>query len=367
MLVGLALAVTANAQPPATPSTDAAKVSLLVTVRDKHGKIVGNLSPNDFVVEENGRPQVIRDFGRAGELPLTLGFVVDTALTERQFLEQRNSATGKFIDQLLREDKDKAFLIQFNREVELLQDLTPSRQALTTAFGSLEKPSLNRPADSSRSGGDDYPGGRGGYPGRRAGGAVLYDAIYLSGTELMQKQAGRKVIIVFSDGVDRGSKVTLARAIEAAQRADTIVYTILVPSPQEGSQSPSRHDRGGLGGPIGPRGPLGYPFPRSPEPYPQPPRQNRGEGKDTLQRVSKPTGGRVFELSKKQTLEQIYQQIQEELRNQYNLGYTSDGLGAASEYRKIDVNTKKNDLLVQARDGYYPARQPDSKKETKQN
>ncbi len=350
MLVGLVLAVMANAQPPATPSTDAAKVSLLVTVRDKHGKIVGNLSPNDFTVEENGRPQVIRDFGRAGELPLTLGFVVDTALTERQFLEQRNSATGKFIDQLLREDKDKAFLIQFNREVELLQDLTPSRQALTTAFGSLEKPSLNRPADSTRS-----------------GGAVLYDAIYLSGTELMQKQAGRKVIIVFSDGVDRGSKVTLARAIEAAQRADTIVYTILVPNPQEGGQNPYRHDRGGLGGPLGPHGPLGYPFPRSPESYPQPPHQGRGEGKDTLQRVSKPTGGRVFEFSKKQTLEQIYQQIQEELRNQYNLGYTSDGLWATSEYRKIDVNTKKNDLLVQARDGYYPARQPDSKKETKQN
>jgi VWFA-related protein len=366
--LALALALAANAQQPAAPSTDVNKRNLLVTVRDKHGKIFSNLSQDDFILEENGHPQVIRDFSRASDLPLTLGLVVDATLSERKFLEQRRSVSGKFIDQLLREDKDKGFLIQFNeREVKLLEDLTPSKQKLDAALDSLSTPQLERKRERSRDR-DEYPGPRSG--GRRAMGANLYDAIFLSATEMMQKQPGRKAIIVFSDGMDRGSKVTMARAIKSALEADTIVYTVLIPGPQEPeNQSPFGRGRGGMGGPgRGPGYPYPSPFPRypQPEPPPQQPREDHGEAKDLLQRISTQTGGQLFEFSKK-TLDQIYQQIQEELRNQYNLGYTSDSSGNASGYRKIYVKTRQKNLLVQARDGFYPVGQADSKKDKKQD
>jgi VWFA-related protein len=158
----------------------------------------------------------------------------------------------------------------------------------------------------------------------------------------------------------------MARAIKSALEADTIVYTVLIPGPQEPeNQSPFGRGRGGVGGPgRGPGYPYPSPFPRypQPEPPPQQPREDHGEAKDLLQRISTQTGGQLFEFSKK-TLDQIYQQIQEELRNQYNLGYTSDSSGNASGYRKIYVKTRQKNLLVQARDGFYPVGQADSKKD----
>jgi VWFA-related protein len=366
LLPGLAallfiLVSAAIAQQAPVSSMDANMVGVLVTVRDKHGKVIDNLSQSDFVVEEEGSKQAIRFFSRGVDLPLTLGLLVDTSLDQRQALEQERSGSVHFVDQVLREDKDKAFLIHFDREVELLQDLTPSKQKLDAALGSLPQPQLKRSDDDTSSGGSGNPRG-----GRRAGhgelGGALYDSVYLAANELMLKQQGRKAVIVLSSGVDRGSKVTLERAIEAAQRANTVVYSILSTAKQSsdtgGGWVGGGGGGGGWGGPMGRRG-GGYP--RAPRSQPE-----RGYGKDILERISKETGGRMFEVSKKETVDQIYQTIQEELRNQYDLGYVPSRLDNASDYRKISVTTKQKELVVQARAGYYPAQQLDAKQEKEQ-
>jgi len=304
-------------------------VSVLATVRDKHGTTISNLTKDDFVLDEDGRPQTINYFARESDLPLRLGLLVDTSLSQRRLLEQERSASYGFLDHLLREDKDLAFVIHFDREVELLQDFTPLRPKLQAALQSLQTPQF----DAGRGGG----GGSGGRGSRqRGGGTLLYDAIYLAANELMSKQQGRKALIILSDGVDHGSKESLTTAIETAQRADTVVYSILFKD-EEGYGSPGGGMmRPGGGGHHGGR-------------YPP---EARPDGKKILQQISKETGGRLFEVSKKETVDKIYGEIEEELRNQYSLGYTPDK-NAGPGYHKIQVTTKQKDLVVQARDGYY--------------
>jgi VWFA-related protein len=266
---------------------------------------------------------------------LTLGLLVDTSLSQRRVLEQERSASSTFLDQVLRVNKDTAFVIHFDREVELLQDLTSSRQKLEAALGLLQTP--QRSDEGGGNSPDSYPGRR--RAGGGGGGTHLYDAVYLASNELMKKQQGRKALIILSDGVDRGSKETLASAVEAAQRADTLVYSILFAGEE------------GYGGGFGGRG-MGGMGRRGgwPGRYPQ---QERPDGKKVLEQISKQTGARLFEVSKKQPIEQIYDKIQEELRNQYSLGYTPNPPDAGPGYHKIRLTTKQKDLIVQARDGYY--------------
>jgi len=367
LLVSMFVLAALGQQAPAYP-VDVNAINVLATVRDKHGNIINSLSQNDFVLDEEGRPQAIRSFNRETDLPLTLGLLVDTSPSQRKVLEQERSASGHFIDQVLREEKDKAFLIHFDREVELLQDLTPSKQKLNSALGSLQQPQLNRDEDDSD--GSGYPRSGRGSGRSQMGGALLYDSVYLASNELMLKQSGRKAVIVLSDGIDRNSKVTLERAIEAAQRTNTVVYSILFAGHQNsGNDSGWGHGGGGgMGGPMG-GGPMGGPMGRRGGGYPRSPesQQDRSNGKKMLERISKETGGRMFEASKKETVDQIYQQIQEDLRNQYGLGYVPDRPGNASEYRKIHVTTTQKELVVQTRDGYYPAKQLDAKQEKERN
>ena len=292
------------------------------------------------MLEEDGRPQTIAYFAHETDLPLTLGLLVDTSLSQRRVLDQERSASSTFLDQVLRVNKDQAFVIHFDREVELLQDLTSSRQKLQAALGLLQMPQPNQ------EGGSNTPGS-GRRAGRGGGGTLLYDAVYLASNELMKKQQGRKALIVLSDGVDRGSKETLASAVEAAQRADTLVYSILF-ADEQGYGRGGGWGGGGMGG-MGGMGRHGGGRGR----YPQ---EARPDGKKILERISKETGARLFEVSKKQPIEQIYDRIQEELRNQYSLGYTPDRTDAGAGYHKIHLATKQKDLTVQARDGYYAGR-----------
>jgi VWFA-related protein len=321
-----------------TFSTDVKVVNVLATVRDKQGKIVQTLTKDDFTLEEDGRPQTIRYFSRETDLPLTLGLLIDTSMSQRRVLGQERTASYRFLDQVLREDKDMAFVIHFDREVELLEDLTSSRKKLESALTSLDTP---QPQQRGGGGGGGYPGSGGGGSrgGRRGGGTMLYDAVLLASDEIMKKQHGRKAVIILSDGVDTGSKVSLTSAIESAQRADTLVYSILFADEQGYGQRGGGFGGGGMGRRGG-----GYP-PRSRYP------QNRPDGKKILQQISKETGGSFFEVSKKQPIEQIYSRLEEELRNQYSLGYTSDKTD--SGFRRISLTAKQKGLIVQARDGYY--------------
>ncbi len=321
-------------------------VNVPATIRDKHGKIVNNLTKDDFVLEEDGRPQALHYFSQESSLPLTLGLLVDTSMSQRRVLGQERTASSSFIDQMLRPEKDKAFLIHFDHEVELDQDLTSSREKLRSALDGLQTPQFTQ-----TSGGNSQGQSPGGYPGRhgghhdgssRGGGTLLYDSVYLASDELMKKQTGRKALIVLSDGDDRGSKETLRTAIETAQRADTIIYSILFKDDED------RPFGGGFGG-IGMGGHHGGPGGGRSR-YPQ---EQRVDGKKILEQMSRETGGRLFEVSGKQTVEKIYAQIEEDLRNQYSLGYTPDRTNPGEGFHKISVKTKQKDLIVHAREEYY--------------
>jgi len=313
-------------------------VSVLATVRDKHGKIVPDLTKDAFKLEEDGKPQAIDYFAKESDLPLRMGLLVDTSLSQRRVLEQERTASYSFLDNLLRPEKDVAAVINFDFDVTLLQDFTPSRPKLQAAFQKLEHPQFDSPRSQR-----PYPAGGGGAGGGRhghgGGGTHLYDAVWLASDELMSKQQGRKALVILSDGVDHGSRETLSEAIEAAQRADTVVYSILF-ADKEGYRhfGPGMGPHGGHGGYGGHGG--NYP-PHEPV-----------DGKKILERISKETGGRLFEVSKKETVDKIYAQIEEELRNQYSLGYTPVK-DSAPGYHKILLTTYNRDLKVQARDGYY--------------
>jgi VWFA-related protein len=336
-------------------SVEVKVVTVLATVRDKRGKIVSNLGKDDFTLDEDGRRQTIGYFTRETDLPLSLGLLIDTSESQRRVLNQERTASHGFLDDMLRENKDVAFVIHFDREVELLQDLTSSREKLESALELVDTPQLNRRAGGNGPGGgnrgnggntgDDGNNGSDGNSGPRSrfagGGTLLYDAVYLASDEVIRKQQGRKALIVLSDGVDRGSKESLESAIMTAQRADTVVYSILFTDEQQ-NQNPFSFGGPGFGGRRGGGR-------RSPQ-------QERPDGKKTLERISRETGGRLFEVSKKQPIGDIFQTIAEELRNQYSLGYTPYKTDAAAGYRKIHLATKQKDLVVQARDGYYADR-----------
>jgi VWFA-related protein len=315
-------------------------VNVFATVRDKQGKLVRDLTQEDFIIEDEGKYQSIKYFSKESDLPLTLGLVIDTSGSMRGVLDQERRASHRFIEQVLREDKDKAFLIHFDREVELLQDLTGSRTQLDKG---LDKLQIESPRQLNRRDSPDpnTTGGRGRGRGRGAfGGTSLYDAVLLASDELMRKQTGRKALIVLSDGVDTSSKVPLTEAIASAQRADTLVYTMLFADLEQYFRSPA-----GFGGRGGRR--RGGQLPPN-----QRQQRDRPDGKKTLERLARETGGTYFEVSSKHPIDKSYDQIQEELRNQYSLGYTPENEGPTG-YRKIHVATKQKGFTVQARDGYY--------------
>lgn len=342
-------------------SSEVKVVNVLATVRDKHGKIINDLSKDDFQLEEDSRPQSIKYFTRETDLPLKLGLLVDSSGSVMQVLPEERTASQNFLDQLLRENKDSAFLIHFDRQVELLQDFTSSKAKLQSSMGDIQ-PSSNDSVSGNNGGnnggggpygggggpygrGGGGPYGRGGGGHHHGGGTLLYDAIYLASDELMQKQTGRKALILLTDGEDNGSKTSLISAIETAQRSNTLVYAIYFKGEEFHGFSPGGGGPGGWrrrGGGMGRGGPSGYP------------QEERPDGKKVMEQITKETGGRMFEVSKKETVDKIYGEIQEELRNQYNIGYTPNRDAADSgSFHKIHLAAKQKDFVVQARDGYY--------------
>jgi VWFA-related protein len=326
----------ASTQPPAGPPTGAQSgtqqagkvftsevkvVNVFATVRDKKGQIEKDLKQDDFTIDEDGRPQTIRYFAKESSLPLTLGLLVDTSDSVRRLIETERDASFKFLDQVLREDKDVAFLLHFDFEVELLQDLTSSRKLLQNALGQLSESNGPQVQRQGLGGGTD-----------------LYDSILLASNELMKKQTGRKAIILLTDGADTGSKSTMTEAISAAQKADTLCYAIRFADHHPILDPLCGFCGRGMGRPSGGRRP------------PNPP--TFGDGKKALERIAKETGGGYFEGGKKESLDDIYREIQDELRNQYSLGYTP-GKGEGPGYRAMRVLTKNKNLIVRARGGYY--------------
>jgi VWFA-related protein len=276
-----------------TFSTNVKVVSILATVLNKQGQIVHDLSKDDFNVLENGRPQTIKYFSRDTDLPLTLGLMVDTSMSQVQVIESERAASFRFIDQVLRENKDKVFVMKFDMAVQTSQELTSSRDKLRQSLAFVDTPTRNELRN------------------QYGGGTLLFDAVVKASREIMSQQQGRKALIIMSDGGENGSDATMQEAIDAAHRSDTMVYSILF---------------GGT------------------------------EGRSILQRMSKETGGGYFEVTKKFNIDQVFGAIEDELRSQYNLGYVSDVPVRISEFRKLQLTVKEKGFAVQAREKYWAQR-----------
>jgi VWFA-related protein len=342
-----------NPAPPAAQSqgppikVNANLVTVYATVKDKHGKIIPNLGKDEFTLSEDGRPQTITYFVADTDVALTLGLLVDTSMSQRNVLGQERDASEKFLNDMLRPDRDKAFVIHFDREVELLQDLTASREKLEKALSEIEAPEFSNTRGGGSTSGDPDDADPPQRHSHMGGGTLLYDSVYLASNELMKKQQGRKAVIVLSDGVDRGSKVSLEAAVDAAQHADTAVYSILFADQEQGEYHHGGWGHVGMGGGMG--GPGGQ-WPGGGGGYP---REERPDGKKVLERLSNATGGEMFQVSKKMSVDDIYAKIAEQLRNQYSLGYVPDRAEPGAGFHKIALTTKNKDLVVQAREGYY--------------
>jgi VWFA-related protein len=293
---GIALA----GQDGTTFSSGVKVVSLLANVMSRGGALNNALSKEDFAVMEDGRPQTIRYFSRESDLPLTLGLMVDTSMSQQKVLDAERGASYRFLDQVLREKKDQIFILQFDMAVQLRQGLTDSRAKLDDALSFVDTPTRSELRVQS------------------GGGTLLYDAVMKASKDLMASRQGRKALIILSDGVDTGSEATLNDAVEAAQRADTLIYSILF------------SDSGAYGFFGG-----GH------------------DGRKVLQRLANESGGGFFEVSKKQSIDQTFGLIENELRSQYSLGYISDKPVRISEFRKIQLTTKASGLTVQSRTRYW--------------
>jgi VWFA-related protein len=355
----------ASAAPAPAIPVSVKEVNLLAIVRDKKGQPVTSLDKQDFVLEQDGRAQTITQFAHETSLPLTLGVLADTGPGQRKVLADERKAATDFVNRLLRQGTDHGFVLHFDKEVELLQDVTTSHDKLAKGIDEISVGGAPRDSRSGQRGGRGRDNTDGSHSRFFFGGGMLYDAIFLSADEVLKGQQGRKAMVLFSDGEDRDSKMSLARAIEAAQRAETIVYCVYVAPEREeqgggesGGDRPGGYPGGGYPGGSYPGG--GYPGGGYPGPFPgggrrrgpeSTPRENRTDGKKILQQIASETGGRYFELSKKMSAEQIYAQIEQELRHQYSLSYTPDK--TESGYHKLHLSTRNGDWRVQTRPGYY--------------
>ena len=345
----------------ATLKVQVNEVVLPVTVRNKKGELVTNLKAADFTLSEDGHPQTIKSFSRETNLPYRLGLLVDTSRSVSGAMESERKAAGKFVDTMLPEKPnatlgatpDQAFLIHFDREVELLEDFTPSRDKLHHELDEMG-PSRAAQNDSQSSGGaSDQSHGR-------RGGTQLYDAIYLASDELMKPKDGRKALVVFSDGVDRGSKMDLNDAVDAADRAGLAVYTIYFKGEEERQGGMPGMGGGHHGGGGYPGGGGGYPgggggYPGGGGHHGGGEEKPAVDGKKIMEKIATRTGGRYFEARKRENLEEIYGWIAEELRGQYLLTYTPNMVDKDGGFHKVSLTANKDGLTVVTREGYYAA------------
>jgi VWFA-related protein len=303
VVVGAAgLAVSQETEP--LIKVDVDLVNVLFAVRDKKGGLVPDLAKEDFKVYEDGKEQSIRTFARETDLPLTIGLLVDVSGSQRNLIEVEKHAASQFFQQVLRQ-KDMAFLISFGSEAELLQDSTNSVALLTRGLDGL-KPNSSL-------------GGFGPGPvptiNSTPRGTILFDAVSLAATEKLKGEVGRKAVVIITDGVDQGSRYDVRQAIAAAHKADAIIYSIQYLDPQA----------------------YGY----------------FGASDSDLKKMSEETGGRMFRVDRKNSLNDIFDQIQQEMRSQYAISYTPTDTTRDGGFRKLEIKPVSKDLKVQARKGYY--------------
>jgi len=276
-------------------------VNLFATVRDKNKRIVTGLKQGDFKISEDNQDQKIAFFSQEVALPITMALLLDTSASEQDNLSAIQEAGSSFLRRILRKG-DEALVMSFDANVDLLSDFTDDRAQLDRA---IRKSRINAPDQGARVG---NPGPIG---SRQVTGTALYDAIYLACDEKLNTEAGRKAIVIVTDAEDTGSKVKLEEAIEAAQRTDTVIHILLVVDPRYGG--------------------------------------NASVG----DKLAKETGGRMISVRSEKKLLEAFDEISEELRSQYTLGYYPSNTARDGKFRKIKVEPANHDLKVLARRGYY--------------
>jgi len=289
------------AQDEPTIRVDVNLVNLFFSARDKSGAYRKDLTKDDVTVFEDGKQQELRAFSKESNLPLTVGLLIDTSRSQESLIGDERQAGAQFFRQVLH-DKDLAFLISFGSDVELMQDYTGSARLLEKALGELRL-----------KGGVS---GLGPIPTSNPKGTLLFDSVYLAANDQLAGQVGRKVLVLITDGADQGSHYKVREAIDAAHKADAIIYSIYYVD---------QRAYGGFGAP------------------------SDGD----LRKMSEETGGRLFEVGRRQSLQQIFDAIQEEMRSQYTVAYSSTNTAHDGGFRKIEIRPKDKNLRIQARKGYF--------------
>jgi len=316
-LLSFCLTVLAAAQPPeqeqeinwlpqeATLKVSTVVVNVYAIVKDKQGRLIPNLNKEDFELTEDNAPQQIRYFSRETESRLSLGILIDTSLSQEQVLAAEQERARAFIQQVLRPE-DAAFVLRFDIEVELLQDLTSKQRLLARGIDSavINESGHRLLPDPSAS--------------PSVGGTHLYDALYLASNELMKSNVGRKVLIMLTDGEDQGSKVTSNGALEAAEKADVIIYSVAL-------SDDSFYWAQGLS----------------------------FKGNPVLKKFSEETGGRMVRVNQTRDTGAAFREIADELRAQYSLGYSPSNKVRDGSFRKIHVRVRNRNYRVRVRRGYY--------------
>ncbi|HEY3743818.1 MAG TPA: VWA domain-containing protein [Bryobacteraceae bacterium] len=289
---------------------DVGLVNILFNVRTKKGGLVPDLPKEEFTVFEDGKEQKIKAFTRESNLPLTIGLLVDVSRSQERLIGIEQAASRQFFTTVLK-PKDLAFIISFGQDADLLQDYTNSGKMLSRALDSLK---LNAPVQGPQAA--PVPGA---YSPR---GTILYDAVVLAAEEQLKNQVGRKVLVLITDGDDQGSRYTKERAIEAAQRADAIIYSVYYVD---------RAFYNGYGG---------ITF-------------GGGGGESILHRMSDDTGGRVYTVDRNHSLVEIYNEIERDVRSQYSIAYAPTNSTQDGTFRKLEIRCSNKEFKVQARKGYY--------------
>jgi len=296
---------------PSTITVNVDVVSVMFNVRDKKSGLVGNLNKDDFTIFEDGKQQTIKYFNRETDLPLTIGLLIDVSASQMNLIEIEKNAAYQFFGSVLRK-QDLAFLISFGSDAELLQDYTNSPKLLRAGLEGLK---VNSDV------GGLHPGPVPTISQPR--GTILYDAVQLASSDQLKGQVGRKVLVVITDGEDQGSRYRIEQAIEAAQKADAIIY---------GFYYVDRQFYYGSGMVFG------------------------GVSDSSLRRLSEETGGHVFHIDRRMTLQNAFDELNTEMRSQYAIGYTPTNPAKDGSFRKLEIRTNNKNWKVQARKGYYAIR-----------
>jgi VWFA-related protein len=294
-----------NPSGPVSIRSTSDEVSLYAIVRDGKGRMVSNLNKGNFELREDGAVQQIQYFARETNVPLSLGVLIDTSPSQGQLLAKEQDSAKLFLQSVLQK-ADQAFVIHFDVDVEVLQDFTNEAGSLSHALDQMQINTTGKsvlPATAAST---------------RPGATRLYDAVYLASNELMKTRYGRKVLVLITDGEDQGSTVDWKSSLEAAEKADVIVYSIVINDPDFYLV-------------------MGLPY----------------RGSAAMQKLSLATGGSAIRVASVQNIGAAFDQIAGELHSEYLLSYSPTNSSHSGAFREIRLRVPGHRYAVRARRGYY--------------